>query len=290
MVVASLYSHAIYDAYPFTPGWEAYGDLVLANHHLVDAMMVFGEGSTFDHSVAVTLRRVVADASNLTFVFGDGTTELSVAVPRDADPGETVSFTSDNGFGWVQVGDLSDITAVANGTHSPSGQLATLEPSRTMAMGHRRVTSLNLANKYTTLFWDTECDGERPEVTDTHAVEAEDLQGHLVLRPGRFAVVSQLDAANRISLAAARSAQEGGAPPCGTDLAVRPAGWTGQAPECAQTVATLNGTGPNERTGAFSILGSRGVTVSRVSAHRLKITIHQSVLFQPRVDGSSPCP
>ena len=263
--------------YPFEDTDPSISGQDIATNWIYDLQLVFGPSSNFEHQ-SVYLSELSSDGTDVTFTFTADTTpsiNIIFVVPKSSSTG-TVTYEESNPqtvFGFIQTGDLSQVP-----DNTFTGQV-NIEPTLCRSMFKRRVTSLNIANEYTTLAIDPDCSNET-QPTGYKVETSSPITGDVQFTSGRFSRVSQLDDENEITFATTTTALGGGNYEC-QDYTIKPDGWTDLSPACNEIINTVNGLTPNPETNLLILEGLRGVTFDKVSDSKLELTIDSTGIFNP---------
>jgi len=283
MPVADYLNTNQFQDFPF------YGTVDVDKSVILDCELVMGVISGFDNSQTVSLVNISFSSGNYTFRFdaSGGNVVFEFVVPDTTTWGETIwveaatsaggSKDPNIGIGFIQIGDINAVTAEAKSS--------TLLPTKVINKNNHAVTSLNVANQYTTLFWDEECEGvPTPYDQSDIVVDTQDLTGEIELAPGRWVTMLSVPVDNEIQVGPARSAVAGGVYPC-DPIRVLPGGYdTAAEPTCDELLYSINGIVANGDTSNFQLVGSQGVEVQVTGTSEITVTIYPLILFAPEED------
>jgi len=268
-----------YTAYPFD------SDLIVStvnkNSWIVDAGILFGPLSewVYNTDITVTLDNLVGD---LIVTLASGSHSFVFTVPSSTPANTTFWVTESPGSfqsrAFITIGKL-DAAAFAIG--APVTPTAKLLQTKAKSLAGRRVTTLNVANKYSALYVDEDCSVNVGLSTNGYSVVDTGLSGDITLQSGRHMSVILDPGANQVLFGLGDTGNFSVTTPC---QALRPVPASYNAalePQCADMLYTFNGVGPNPDTGAFNFNSSQGVLIEGVlgDPSALQITFVPSGIF-----------
>jgi hypothetical protein len=258
--------------YPFEPGFTGFTAGLL-----IDCGFVVGYSASWSYSSALRLTSIAVSGGNTTLTFASTGAPVTFVftVPDGTPPGSVVRTTAaqgvGHGVGYIQVGDI--------GSAAAGSTVGVVLPARIQNLSGLRVGRINVANRVSTAYppaWS----GEEPYDPSVILPEATGLTGSVVLAGGQFAQVQAVSQTGQVIISPVPAA-DGGEPPC-RDLRVFPEDYD-QTDEqgCGGLLFSFNGATASKDTNVLTIAGSRGWTVDKVSAHRLRATLFTQILFSP---------
>lgn len=268
-----------YTAYPFD------SDLLVAsvnkNSWIVDAGILFGPLSEWEYNTDITVA-LSNSVGNLIVTLASGGKSFVFTVPPSTVANTTFWVnelsSSYNGRAFITIGTLDSTAFALGGTVTPSAKLL---QTKAKSLAGRRVTTLNVANKFAGLYIDEDCSVNVGVSTNGYAIVDTGITGDITLQSGRHMSVILAPDANEVLFSLGDTGNFSVTTPC---QALRPLPESYNAalePKCIEMLYTFNGVGPNPETGAFNFNSSQGVLIEGVSgnASALQITFVPSGIF-----------